>query len=340
MKRAGNLIEEVADLDNLKLAYVKACRAKPLTKDRLEFRDGLESRLIDLGEAMRSGAYQPGRYRFFTIQDPKERLISAAPFRDRVAQHAIMNVLDPIFERMQVHHSYACRRGKGTQAAVLAAFHNAKSRGWFLKLDVSKYFDSIDHALLVSQLGRRIKDRAVLALLAAIIESYQASPGRGLPIGNLTSQYFANHYLAGLDHFVLEKIRISRYIRYMDDMVLWSDDKEALGAALATTEDYLRRILCLEPKPPILNRSVSGLPFLGFLIKPSGVFLMAKARRRFRLSQDILLRSFLHGDLSEAGYADRALAAASHLTIARARNFRYTAYRRSFFGLEPGNSGR
>ena len=332
MIRSGNLIEAVADLDNLKLAYTKACRAKPLSRDRLEFRSGLDARLIDLGDALRSGFYAPGPYRFFTILDPKKRLISAASFRDRVAQHALMNVLDPLFERVQVHHSYACRRGKGMQAAVLRAFHNSKSQAWFLKLDVRKCFDSIDHAVLSSQLERRIKDRFILAALAAIVGSYQTSPGRGLPIGNLTSQYFANHYLAGLDHLILEGLHVSRYVRYMDDMILWADSKGRLENTSVHIADYAEISLKLELKPPILNRSAAGVPFCGFLVKPGGIFLMEKTRRRFRDSQRALTRSFARGDLSPGQFADRALASSSHLAIARARAFRYAVYRQSLLG--------
>jgi RNA-directed DNA polymerase len=171
-----------------------------------------------------------------------------------------MNVLDPIFERVQIHHSYACRRGKGTQAAVLKAFHFSKSKPWFLKLDVRKYFDSIAHRILKPQLERLIKDPFALAALSAIIDSYETKPGRGLPIGNLTSQYFANHYLAGLDHFVREKLLIGPYLHYMDDMVLWSADKESLAAAFPRIEEYVRRELDLELKSPILNRAAGGLP--------------------------------------------------------------------------------
>ncbi len=336
MIRSGNLIEAVADLGNLKLAYTKAYRAKPLSRDSLAFRCNLDSQLIELGDELRSGTYSPGPYRFFTIHDPKERLISAAAFRDRVAQHALMNILDPLFERVQIHHSYACRRNKGMHAAVVKVFHHSKSQAWFLKLDVRKYFDSIDHVVLASQLEHRIKDLSVLTTLVGIIESYETSPGRGLPIGNLTSQYFANHYLAGLDHYILEELHIARYVRYMDDMILFEDSKGKLGDANIHIADYAQHCLRLILKPPILNRTTAGTPFCGFLVKPHGIFLMEKTRRRFKNSQRALTYSFLHGDLSPERYADRALASSSHLAIARARRFRYAVYRQSFFGHEPG----
>jgi hypothetical protein len=175
-----------------------------------------------------------------------------------------------------------------------------------------------------------------LAALFVIIESYETSPGRGLPIGNLTSQYFANHYLAGLDHYILEGLHISRYVRYMDDMILVADSKCQLRNAFIHIAAYAEQRLKLALKPPILNRTAAGIPFCGFLVKPHGIFLMEKTRRRFKDSQRALTRSFICGDLSPERYADRALASSSHLAIGRARRFRYAVYRQSFFGHEPG----
>lgn len=303
----------------------------------------LEENIGELAEQLRERAYVPGPYRFFTILDPKERLIAAAPFRDRVAQHALMNILDPLFERVQICHSYACRVAKGTQAAVLRAFRNTKGRRWFLKLDVRRYFDSIDHDVLKGMLARLIGDDAVLYALQAIIDSYRSAPDegrRGLPIGNLTSQYFANHYLAGLDHRVLEVLRIDRYLRYMDDMVLWSDEKGALRSAYEDCECYAAETLHLELKPPILNRVAAGVPFCGFLIKPRGIFLLEKTKARYRRKQSGLLAAFSQGRIDESAYAERSLASSSHLAVARCRCFRYAVFRQSFFGHEPRETGR
>jgi hypothetical protein len=339
VKPVGHLIEAIADLDNLKLAFVKSCRAKPLTLDRLDFRGDVEANLRSIGDALLSGSYAPGPYRFFTIIDPKERRISAAPFRDRVTQHAIMNILDPLFERVQIHHSYACRKGKGTKLAVLTAFHHCKSQAWFLKLDVRKYFDSISHEILKKQIRRLVSDSLVLAALFAIIDSYETTPGRGLPIGNLTSQYFANHYLSGYDHVALEKLRIGRYIRYMDDMALWAEEKECLVAAEKVLRSYAECELGLVLKVPILNRVAAGVPFCGFLIKSRGIFLMDKTRRRYRRTQHALMAGLAQGTLDQQGYADRALASASHLAIARSRRFRYAVFRQGFYGVEPRETG-
>lgn len=188
-----------------------------------------ETRAAQYGEAVlaliKAGneAAEPdwGHYHQFTIYDPKVRVISAAPFCERVMHHAIMNVLEPVFENHLMFHSYACRKGKGIQAAILYAFSCSKAHHWFLKLDIRKFFDSISHQILKNQLRRLFKDTRLLFLLDSLIDSYQTSPATGLPIGNLTSQFFANHYLFAMDHYILEKLRPRAYVRYMDDFVLW-----------------------------------------------------------------------------------------------------------------------
>ena len=145
---------------------------------------------------------------FFKVYDPKERQICAPPFREQVLHHAMMNICGCFFERFQINHSYACRKGKGTIAAINATKKYTKKYDWYLKLDVSKFFDSIHHGVLKQQLLRLFKEKEVLDIFGKIIDSYTTSPERGVPIGNLTSQYFANHYLAALDHFVKENCNV------------------------------------------------------------------------------------------------------------------------------------
>ena len=171
---------------------------------------------------------QIGDYHYFKIHDPKERLICAASFSERVLHHAVMNVCDPFFNRYQIFDSYACRKSKGTYAALDRARHFNHHFKWYLKLDVRKYFDSIHHGRLKRLLVKQFKDKSLLDLFNGIIDSYHVSDACGIPIGNLTSQYFANHYLAVADHFIKEELRIKGYVRYMDDMVLWHNDKISL----------------------------------------------------------------------------------------------------------------
>jgi retron-type reverse transcriptase len=156
-------------------------------------------------------------------------VIHAAPFRDRVLHHAIMNVCEPIFERAQIFDSYACRKGKGTRAALFRAREFARRYPCYLKLDIRKYFHSINHDQLKKTLGRSFKDGELLALFDAIIDGCPMTTGHGLPIGNLTSQFFANHFLAPLDRYLKERLRVPGYIRYMDDFVLWGNSTPDLS---------------------------------------------------------------------------------------------------------------
>ena len=213
MKREDNLFEKICNIQNLHESYYKASKRKRQSAEYLGFRQNAEKKLEELRQDLLQENYTAAAYRQFTIIDPKERIISAAPFKDRIVHHAIINVLEPVFERQFIYHTYACRKGKGTHAAARYAFKCAGHSEYFLKLDVRKYFDSIDHRVLKSLLCRIIKDTRCLELLFSVIDSYIScyseldSVSRGLPIGNLTSQFFANLYLSPLDHFVLEQLK-------------------------------------------------------------------------------------------------------------------------------------
>ncbi|MFV1967507.1 MAG: hypothetical protein ACC628_18930, partial [Pirellulaceae bacterium] len=187
MKRTGNLIERIADANNLRLAFWKATKGKRGKREVLLFRSALDCNLHRLREEFLSGSVAWGPYHEFRVRDPKERNIFAPPIRDQVAQHAIMNICEDQFERFQIHDSYASRKGKGLDAAISRAKHFVRKGDWYLKLDVCKYFDSVDHEILKGLLRRRFKDAVVLRLLDSIIDSCATKPGRGLPLGNLTS---------------------------------------------------------------------------------------------------------------------------------------------------------
>lgn len=281
MKRPAHLIEPIADMANLELAFHKAKRGKAVKAQVQAFGKNLRANLKALQAQILSGEVEIGNYHYFTMYDPKKRQICAAPFAQRVLHHALMNVCHPYFEQQQIFDSYASRIGKGTYAALeRAAAYNIKY-GWYLKLDVRKYFDSIHHGVLRSQLCRLFKDPCLLRIFDRILDSYEALPGRGVPIGNLTSQYFANHYLAPADHFARESLRVPAYVRYMDDMVLWHDDKSALLEAGCRFQDFIRERLQQELKPFCLNKNTTGLPFLGYLLYPDTVRLAQRSRRRY-----------------------------------------------------------
>lgn len=275
------MLAEIEDMDNLRLAFWKASKGKRYSASVLAYQTRLEENLRALKEDIESGTVEVGDYRYFFVFEPKKREICASAFREQVLHHAMMNRCHFIFERAQIFDSYASRRGKGTYAALDRSKIFCRRYEWYLKLDVRKFFASIDHQILKMQLAQLFKEEKLLLILFQIIDSYEASPASGLPIGNLTSQYFANHYLSGLDHYIKEKLRCKAYVRYMDDMVLWSSKKKQLLDAqksiVAFCNDRLK--LCL--KPMQLNKTKLGLPLLGYRLFPYHVRLLQKSKRRF-----------------------------------------------------------
>jgi retron-type reverse transcriptase len=304
MKRHGNLIEQIAEMDNLRLAFWKARKGKDSRQNVQDFRRGLEANLQEMRSQLLSGSIPVGDYFYFTIFDPKERVICAASFRERVLHHAIMNVCHPIFDGQQIDTSHATRPGKGLHLALSQAKAWCKHGMWFCKLDVRKFFDSIDHRILFQMLRRKFKDDALLNIFYEIIQSYQTNPGRGIPIGNLTSQYFANFYLSGLDHFIKENLKVKHYIRYMDDMLLLSEDKTFLLSNLKVIENFCSEKLRLALKPVVFNSVENGVPFLGHVVF-SGKLRLGKASKRRYMRK----LSECHEKLESGAWNEREFAA-------------------------------
>jgi retron-type reverse transcriptase len=307
MKRAGNLLLRVAEPENLRFAAWKAAKGKRHSREVLAWMQRLNENVLRLREQVLRGQVEVGRYRYFKVFEPKERQICASAFGEQVLHHALMNICHEYFERAQIFDSYASRQGKGTYAAIDRAGQFTRQYDWYLKLDVRKFFESVHHEVLVSQLSNMFKDAAVVGIFEQIIHSYAASPGRGLPIGNLTSQYFANHYLVGLDRFVKEKLHIRAYTRYMDDFVLWSPDKGALREAHAAVQEYVETALRCTLKPEGLNRTRCGLPFLGYHIFPHYVRLLQKSKQRFIRKMRRVEEAYQSGAWSDAKCRRRAL---------------------------------
>lgn len=308
MKRIGNLIEDAASLENLVHAHYRAKRGKYWKPEVLRFSNKLSENLNKLQAGILNGSVEVGDYHYFTIYDPKERLICAASYPERVLHHALMRVCDPYFESYQISDSYATRKGKGTFKAVDRAWGFQKKYSFFLKLDVRKYFDSIDHAILLNMLCRRFKDARLLALFKRILGSYHTGTGKGLPIGNLTSQYFANYYLGLLDHRLKETHRVKAYVRYMDDFVVWHDDKSWLQALAQETTAFLETHLALTLKTCRVDSVKNGLPFLGFRLFPNKKILSARSKKRYARKMQSLAEELLSGTISQAKYQARATA--------------------------------
>jgi RNA-directed DNA polymerase len=300
LKRANHLIAAIADMDNLRQAYWQAAKGKRSSRGVRRFAQSMETHLLNIRHQILNGMVQVGHYHYFTIYEPKQRLICASPFAQQVLHHALMQVCGPFFERSQTFHSYASRKGKGTHAAIAAAQANCRQNSWFLKLDVQQFFASIHHGALKSQLGRLFKEERLLRIFDTVIDSYAASPGRGLPIGNLTSQYFANHFLAGLDHYILEQLKPGGYVRYMDDMVLWHRQKDWLKRAANLIAVFVEGKLSCSLKPILLNHVHRGLPFLGYRVWAGGLRLTQRSKQRFIKKMIRLQRDYDTGMLSEA----------------------------------------
>ena len=253
------------------------------------FEDRLADHLLALQEALASGRWRPGRYTHFTIAEPKRRLISAAPFRDRVVHHALCNVIEPLFEARFIPDSYANRIGKGTHRAVARCQEMARSHRYVLRLDIVKHFPAIDHQILSRNLGRVVTDERTRRLIDAIIASgdgildqeYRPPlfPGddllaacrpRGLPIGNLTSQFWSNCYLHPLDLFVKRELGCRAYLRYVDDFCLFHDSKGQLYAWKRAIIERLTRLrLQVHDREGQVAPVRHGIPWLGFVVYPS-----------------------------------------------------------------------
>lgn len=283
MKSKGDLFRHIMDRDNIRLAFLKAARGKQSRRDVVHFRANFEENIAMLQSQLLSGNIDIGHYRYFEVFDPKKRLICAASFPERVLHHAIMNICEPVLESCAIADSYACRKGKGGQKAVLRAQKFAGCFDWYLKLDIRKYFDSIDHATVLAALASRFREKNVLRLFEKIVVSYCLEPGKGLPIGNLISQHLANFYLSVFDHWIKEERRVRGYLRYMDDFLLFGRDRERIFRdELPAICEFLHQRLSLTMKPEIqMNRSIKGIPFLGYRIYPWKILLAPRSKKRF-----------------------------------------------------------
>lgn len=295
MRRQGNLLEQIAEPDILRLAFCKAARGKRNRAEVRLFQAQLHEELELLRRQLLTGEVAVGSYRFFTVFEPKKREICAAVFRERVLHHALMHVIEPIFERYAIDDSYACRKNKGLHAAVGRAKELSRRFPCCLKLDIAKYFDSIDHEMVMEMIARLIKDKKVLRIFNLIIDSYHTKPGKGMPIGNLISQHVANLYLGSFDHWVKEHLGVRGYVRYMDDFLLFGQDRERLRTLLGQVEEYLMAKLKLTlHHDRQLHRTTTGIAYLGYRIFPDGIKLSAKSRnrfaRKFRRYEDRYLR--------------------------------------------------
>ncbi|MBI3584178.1 MAG: group II intron reverse transcriptase domain-containing protein [Nitrospinae bacterium] len=302
-KTYNALFEKIYTFDNLYNAYLKARRCKRYKKEVLEFSSNIEEELFVLQSELMNGGYKTGQYRKFVIHEPKRRVISALPFRDRVIHHALCTVIEPLLEKKFINDSYACRSKKGTHASSnrLVEFLRRAQRKWntvyCLKADISKFFPSVDHEALKNIIRRTIRCKRTLMLIDEIVDS--ADGDKGLPIGNLTSQLFANVYLNELDHFVKEKLQVKFYIRYMDDFVLLHSNKKQLHLWKVEIGDFLMHTLRLQ-----LNYKTSvfpishGVDFVGYRTWPTHRLLRKRSFIRMRRKLKKFVELYKHNKIT------------------------------------------
>jgi retron-type reverse transcriptase len=296
-----SLYEQIYQMDNLYLASKKAMKGKKSKSTVAKFWFYEDEKLAHIHELLKHRKYKFGRYTEFTINDNSVmRKISAAPFVDRVVHHAIMNVIEPLFEKSFIYDTYANRKGKGTLSALRRAKYYANKYEYILKIDIKKYFPSIDHEILITMIEKKIACDETMQLLIGLIENSNKQEDaffyfsndtlllpyerrKGIPLGNLTSQFFGNWYLNEFDHYVKEKLKVKGYIRYVDDMTFFSNSKAFLEDLILVLDSYLSAFrLKVHPYKTILQSTKEGFVFLGHKVYATHFRLTSKALNRGR----------------------------------------------------------
>lgn len=340
MKRHKQLWERICAFDNITDAAREAMLGKRGTVAGARFFADWEREVVRLERELREGSYRPGAYHYFQITDPKLRIVAAAPFRDRVVHHALVRVIEPLFEPRFIEDSYACRQGKGTHAGMRRALEFAKRFPWAIKCDIRRYFPSIDHRILRGQIGRVIGDPDALRLIDLILASHvERTETRwpeggdlfdaeacavGLPIGNLTSQFFANIYLDGFDHFVKQSLRAKGYVRYVDDFLIFGGSRTEVRARGEAAREYLQELrLEIHPDKYRSVRCADGVDFCGFVARADGrVKLRESGVRRFKRRYRKLRREAKRGRVPMADVTRSVRAWVAHAEHAQSWRLR------------------
>ncbi len=334
MKRHKNLWSKLISFENIYTASKKAMQGKSYKWYVLQFLENFEHNLYTIQKSLINKSYKPGQYDTFYIYEPKLRMISAAPFIDRIIHHCLVNIIGPIFENSFIHQSYANQIQKGTHKAIRDVQNAMRIHKYILHCDIRKYFPTIDHVILKDILSKKIKDPDILWLINSIIDGSNPQesiityfPGdtiftpierrKGLPIGNLTSQFFANVYLNGLDHYVKEKLCCRYYARYVDDMIVVDSDKNKLWEISQKIDSYLCQLrIKLNPNKTHIRPVDKGIRFLGQYIYPNRRLLPNKNINRFKrkmkkyrelyIENKISLKEINHSLQSWLGHARQA----------------------------------
>lgn len=322
MKRHGGLFEKIVEPENIELAFQKAKKGKTWQDSVQRIEKNKARKLAALRQSFLDGSYTTSNYTVKIIFEPKERKIFVLPFfPDRIAQHAIMNIVAPIWDSMFIPDSYACRTGKGQHAGSRRCMQFVRRNSWVCQFDISKFYPSIPHGPLMEVIRHKIKDERVLALFRDIIGSI--GDDRNIPIGNYTSQWLGNLYMNELDQYVKHTLHIKDYLRYCDDFLIFGNDKEEMKRLADQVEAFVSDRLQLRLSKKSLYPTAHGIDFLGYRHFPSGKILVRKATaKRIRRRLKILPWALKHGRISKEQAIGKLASASGWLKHANAHHFR------------------
>ena len=311
MKIYRNIFEKIISLENLFAAWDKFKSDKQNKQDVQLFEWQLEQNIFQLHRDLRTKRYKHSAYSSFWIQDPKQRHIHKATVRDRVLHHAIFMILNPLFEESFISHSFSCRIDKGTHKGIKTlkgiarrVSGNARKPCFALKCDIKKFFDTIDHDILFAIFAKKIKDSDTMGLLREIIESFFSKYSnlferKGVPIGNLTSQLFANVYLNEFDQFIKHNLKIKHYLRYTDDFVILAENRRHLEELITPINSFLKHKLHLElhPNKVSIRKFGQGIDFLGYVVLPYHLQLRTKTKNRVFRKLEMRIKEYKDGQI-------------------------------------------
>jgi len=283
------IFDKIISLENLFLAWVEFKKGKENKPDVQKFALNLEDNIFDLHQQLKSNTYYHSNYKSFYISDPKLRHIHKAEVVDRVLHHAIVKIIEPIFEKSFIFDSYSNRKNKGTHRAIKRfknfawkLSQNNTKNVWVLKCDIKKFFENVNHNILISLIERKISDSQVIKLISKIVYSFKNKNQKGIPLGNLTSQLFSNIYLSELDQFIKRKLKIKYYIRYTDDFVILSRNNKNFCALISKISEFLEIKLDLQihPQKVMIKKWRQGIDFLGYVDFPYHNILRTTTKNR------------------------------------------------------------
>ena len=321
MRRHGNLFQEIVKIENIYLAYRKARKGKRWQRKVQAFEKNLDDNIKNIRQSLINKTFHTSEYRMKMIHEPKEREIFILPFApDRIVQHALMNIIEPIWDSMMIHNNYACRVGKGIHVGSKKTMEYVRKNNYCLKCDISKFYPSVDHDILYKILQRKIKCADTLWLIKNIIYSYPG--GKNVPIGNYTSQWFGNMYLNELDAYVKHELKCKDYLRYCDDFCLFHSDKKVLNAAAKRIESFLLNRLKLKFSKCQLFPVSHGVDFLGYRHFRKYILLRKSTAKRVKKRLAKLPYMLEEGKINSEQFRSSIASTHGWLKWANTHNFR------------------